>query len=278
MHNKVFTTFFQFYDKSGSGTSWIFTIKNKIRYNYVGQSMIRKNICYTLTAVFILSDFSGCTIFGFLEGLKKDRANSVIEPLSLNKIEKIRPDTPVRIELRENKVITGSFQGLENADPAEYSRRYDTFRNGQEYNQLFPALNSTITMIKRSGFRTFLDDSKYLFLGFDYNAISVQSLPYGNAGVENLDSLVALIDQQGNRMNAQTIKEYVDEGIVPLRSELLIQSSRGLQRISGEKVGMIRLPRPITGRITYTLIGFSIDVVMILFISNLDLHLIDLGP
>ena len=38
-------------------------------------------------------------------------------------------------------------------------------------------------------------------------------------------------------MNAQIIKSYVNQGLVPLRSEVLVESTRGIAENSGRKCG-----------------------------------------
>jgi hypothetical protein len=238
--------------------------------------MACKNFIYTFICVLIPLYFPGCTIIGLSAGSKEDAERAIIKFSNLDRIENVKHDTPVKIQLRDDQVIAGTFQGIEKIDPAEYGQRYGTFRTRQEYNQLFPAINDTITIIRQTDLGTIIEKSKSLFTGFDLSSTCFRSLPDDKFRIENLDSLAVLIDTHGKIMKIRTIKECMEKGIVPLRSELLIQTTGGRQRIPGEKVVQITLPAKITNRVAYALIGLSLDALIFIVIKGSKSPMIDI--
>jgi hypothetical protein len=224
--------------------------------------MCRKNIFFTLTVIFMVLNFTGCTILGYKAGAKIDANRAVIQPPTLEKLQKIKKDTPIKLQVQNTPIIAGTFQGIEKIDPAEYGQRYASFCSDFLYGQSFPAMNDTITLRKKLGFTSTIDASKYRFSGFDLNSICLQSLPDNQIRVKKLDSLITIIDQRGKKMNAQTIRGYVNGGVVPLRSELTVKVNNEMQRIGGEKIIRVELPKYATGRIVFSLVGLSIDILI----------------
>jgi hypothetical protein len=225
--------------------------------------MIRKNILFALTIIFVLLNFTGCTIFGFVAGARSDAKKAIVQPPTLAKLQTIKQDTPLKLQLQDGPIIAGKFQGIEQVEPAEYARRYEIFYSHPLYRQYFPGMNNTIIIARNSDLRTTVSYTKYLFSGFDLNFILLRTSGDSAMKSEHLDSLLYIADTTGQKMNPHTFKLYMDKGIVPLHSEMVVQSSAGRERIPLEKVRQMELPKPVSGRIFGALIGFSIDAIIV---------------
>jgi len=229
--------------------------------------MIRKKFLYIVFSGFCLAVLNGCTILGFLAGSKADTGRAVLKSPSIKKVRKIRPETLLQIQLNDYQIVEGKFRGTEQIDSTLYLQRYNAFQSDPEYTSLFPLINDTITLSRKSGLLTFTAESSCLFTGFDLNTISIHLPEYNRYSDEILDNMERIIDRQGRNLNAQIIKSYVNQGLVPLRSQVLIELAGAahpqLRKIPGENVVMIRLPKPVSGRIIYTLLGFTVDILVI---------------
>jgi hypothetical protein len=67
---------------------------------------------------------------------------------------------------------------------------------------------------------------------------------------------------------------YLEKGLVPLASELTIQSPAGLETIPAENISRIELPGATNNRVLYTMIGAILDALTIaafIKIGNLNL-------
>ncbi len=199
--------------------------------------MIRKKFLYIVLSGFCLAVLNGCTVLGFLAGAKADTGRAVLKSPSIKKVRKIRPQTSVQIHLNDYQIVEGKFRGTEQIDSTLYLQRYNAFQSDPKYNLLFPVLNDTITLIRKSGLLTFTVESPCLFSGFDLNSISIHLPEHNRFSDEILDNMERIINRQGKNMNAQIIKSYVNNGLVPLRSEVRVESTSGSAENSGRKCG-----------------------------------------
>ena len=225
--------------------------------------MFTKKLLYVFLSLFIPVYFSGCTIIGFAAGAKSDFDKSLIDPPSIKKVGKIKNNTPVKIHLRNNMIIPGTFQGIESIDSSEYLKRYETFLAEQKYSRLFPTLTDTFTINRKSYFEEFVDRSKYQFLGFDLNSIRLRSLSDRNIKNIDLNAPDLVTNTHGKNINFETIKAYMNRGIIPLRSELIIQSAGEIQKLPGENVIKVEFKKSNVNRVLGALIGLSADILVL---------------
>jgi len=234
--------------------------------------MFRTMLLLTAVLAFISSGFTGCSLIGFTAGIISENRKATIEFADRQKMENIKPGTPVKIRLREKQAIQGIFRGWAAADSLDYSRRYLAFRTVPEYRDLFPALKDTIYLcaFQDSSGRRF--EGWYLFSGFDFNSIRLQVLP-GNAPVINrMDNILNMTDAQGKKINAQLINMRLHEGKVPVYSDLLLQGGDHDLKISGENIQQIHTPTGTTAALVYGLIGAGLDVLAIWLMAR-DMNL-----
>jgi hypothetical protein len=220
-----------------------------------------KNLICAVIAIVMLFSLTGCTLLGFIAGAKIDADQAIVPPNSIHKQKRIKSDMPVRVHLRDNRIFEGTFLFMEKTDSSAYNRRYEVFRNSSAARRWFPALNDTLVVSRLLGYTTTTDPCHYLFKGFDLNAIRLQSLPDKKVWSKNLDSLSSISYRRGYTINARTLQTYVLAGGVPLQSELLLQTHKGVERIPVEEIRQINLPKPVTGRVALTLLGMTLDIL-----------------
>jgi hypothetical protein len=218
-------------------------------------------IFFRITVLLVmLIGFSGCTLVGFVGGSIYDSRRAVVKAPAWGNMKRLEPGTAVKIESRDGQVVSGTFRQLAEIDSAEYARRYETFRAGADLEKLFPALSDTIILDRKYGLIN-LQEGYFLFGGFELNSIRLCKLPGRQFTTRTMDSLITISNQQGRKMDARTIKMYLDEGVVPLRSELVLQAGDKSRRIGSQDIRKIKLPATYRGRITFTLAGLAVDLL-----------------
>ena len=230
--------------------------------------MRRTNLPAAVFSVLILISFNGCTIIGFAAGSDVDKEDAIYYPGSTDKLAGIKNDTPLEITLRNNYIITGTVQGIKNVDSAAYHQRYMTFQSKPEHQNLFPSINDTITLVKGTRHKNQADSTSYLFSGFDFAAIRYTSLADMEMKHLNLPDLFYITSQHNQKFYPHKFRMYLEKGLVPLASELIIQSPAGLETIPAENVKKIELLGAGSGKVIYTILGISLDVLFIFMIRN----------
>jgi hypothetical protein len=225
--------------------------------------MVRKICLLIAGSLFIMSNFAGCTLIGVIGGAITDNNRATCAAPAWKNRDKIKPGTTVKVQLRDQQVIAGTFREWAALDSAEYSRRYAAFCTEGKNSGLFPALLDTVRFYRKLGLLILPPDRRYRFSGFDLNSLRLQTMTNNQIRFSSLDTLVTIIDQQGKNMDVQTIKVYLDNGRVPLRSELVMQANEGIQRIGGEKIIKIKLPVKPYNMLIYGIIGLGLDVLVI---------------
>jgi hypothetical protein len=226
-------------------------------------SVMRKNIFYALSVIFMVLSLTGCTVLGFWAGYRVDKTHSSIDPPSLGRVARIKSGTSVLLELRDYMTVEGKFQGVTPVDPTEYFRRYGEFLVRQKLTTRFPAMGDTITINDRWGSVTMVNKSYYLFSGFDLNTVMFRVLADSIMSSESLDNLDFIAYGQRKKIYPSTLKSYMDVGIIPLWSEVQIESTNGRLNIPGENIQKIELPKTVVGRVALSLIGLAVDIVVI---------------
>jgi hypothetical protein len=225
--------------------------------------MIRKNILSAVISVFIMINFNGCcTTIGFIVGTLLDTDITVVRSSSLNKVEKIMPDTPLTIKFKDNESMEGLYQGIARVDSSTYLQRYETFRDGLINKQEFPAIDDIITVAEVPVLKPTEDELEYRFVGFDWDCILLRPVDDSLIKIKDFDEIDFLVDQLGNKIYLQRAKEYMHRGFIPLQSELLILTAEGLQKIPLENVILIEFPNENSAGIWLSLMGFGADVLI----------------
>jgi len=224
----------------------------------------------TGSALLIFLNCTGCcTLGGYLIGSHLDKNHAVIKSPLLDGVQKIQPNTPVTIYIR-NKMIpagvrSGLFQGLEKVADQEYLRRYNSFNLELTDQKLFPAMGDTITVYaKAPAIDQAGKTAAGLFTGFDLNSLQFKLPADSSVDDLKLEELHYMTGRQDSKIDLAEIKRYLDAGLVPLRSELVIAEGAELQRIPLEKVIQVEVPRHSRGRIIFSAIGLAVDTYLLL--------------
>jgi hypothetical protein len=227
---------------------------------------VKKLWCVVSFIVFLIN-FYGCTMMGFMVGSEIDKQEMIFNAGSSNKLAEITDSTQLKIKLNNGRVLTGTIQGINSVDSSAYCQRYYAFQSETGHNKLFPVINDTIILVGNSKQTTLTRNTKYQFSGFDFIDIRLRSLVDNSVNDENLNSLYYVTDQQNHKFSALNFKKYLERGLVPLQSEFIIQSAGEIQIIPVQKVSKIELPNSLSDRVLLTLIGFSADVLLYLWLE-----------
>ncbi len=74
------------------------------------------------------------------------------------------------------------------------------------------------------------------------NSVRLQTLNGNQTRTGSLDTLVTIIDQRGKNMAVQNIRVYMDNGMVPLCSELVLKVNNDLHNIGQRKYYKHQVP------------------------------------
>ncbi len=240
--------------------------------------MLRGKVVYSFISAVILLNLYSCTLLGFYAGSKADADRAILEPLSLDEMLKMKTGSPVKVYLREGQVMQGILQGVIPLLPGEYTQRYDSFRLKLKNDKIFPALEDTIMVLQQSRRGPSLDNTKYLFAGFDPNTVRLRPLRSNNDTAENMENLRDIADLRGKRVNLATIKNFLESAKVPLRSEVFLWQGNEMQKIPAEKIYRIDQPKIARSRIMLTVAGLVVDyIVVVSWISYKVFHDFKLG-
>jgi len=232
--------------------------------------------------VLMLVNFTGCTIIGLMVGSSIDKKNRNVMYPEIEKITKLKTDTPLKIDLRDDQYIEGRFQGLERMDSANYIQRYNSFRIGIQDKNWFPNINDTVFIRHQLKYRNYtrtLSDP-FIFSGFDLNSIRLRLITKSEMMNIKFDEFKFIRSKNSNIITADDIKNYYKKGILPLQWELVaIQTNTGDQKIPLDNILMIELPKNKTHKwqIGLTVVGLIADAVWIYLavdalndLSNMD--------
>jgi hypothetical protein len=230
--------------------------------------MCPKNTFYFIITVLMLVDFIGCTIIGLMVGSKMDKNNSEVKYPKIQKMEKIKADTQLKIDLKGDQYIEGRLQGLKKMDSSEYIKRYNFFRSGLQNKKWFPNINDTIFIrhqLKYSNYTRIAYDP-YIFAGFNPNSIRLRLLTGSEIISMELNEFTVIAGKNPNSIEVQEIKNYFKKGLLPLESEsLVIQTDSGIQKIPLDNILKLKLPRTNNWKYILGGIGLIADAVWIYF-------------
>jgi hypothetical protein len=193
--------------------------------------MLRTNWIAIVFAVFIFICFTGCTIIGYAGGSKADEENAIFYPGSKDKLAEITDSTLLAIKQRNKPVMTGTIQGINKIDSSAYLQRYIAFQSDPRHDKIFPAINDTITLVKGTRHKHLADNTPYLFSGFDFAAIRCRLLADNGIKSLNLPDLFYISGQHDQKFYPHKFRLYLEKGLVPLASELTVQSPVGRETI-----------------------------------------------
>lgn len=199
---------------------------------------------------------TGCSLIGLGIGAAID---SKKKPATIPgwKVESVEPGRKTTLALKDGRVLSGTYRGLEPAAAGDYASRWAASQRRAAPAVRLPDLGPGAVVTTRSGPR---GDGE--FVGLDHGALWMR-VPGGSIARFGLDDVASLADTRGNTLDGAALIRLSSAGEVPFRSEIVLENGPRRVRVPVEDVTQIQVQGG-KGKLTGFLIGALVDAVIVI--------------
>lgn len=223
-------------------------------------------------AILLAGTMVGCTIIGLVIGANSDAKQPKAFTVPGWKVDTLKQDAKIEILHRNGIKVRGKYAGMELLSVDEYVKPYSKALARLPAGVYFPALGDSITMVfvapDRQKTKTTLTGK---FSGFELGHIRFDTRTGKtiNWQARRLSDLVTLRSQQGDTISGATIRSWVNEHRVPLRTALAIAQGYDTKLVAIDSIQQIRqFAGPKNGVLIGLMAGIAVDVVVVAAIAS----------
>lgn len=225
----------------------------------------------TLIIVFAGSMMS-CTLIGLVLGLTSDMNQPKALTVPGWEVDTLKVGAQIEILHRNGSKIRGRYSGNESLLEHEYAKPYAEARSRLTAGGYVPALGDSITMLFVSPDQAKLKSTLTgKFLGFElgYIRFSARTGKTTNWQARRLSDLTTLSNAQGDTVSGATIRSWVNEHRVPLRTALAITQGYDTKFVAIDSIQQIRqFAGPKNGVLIGLMAGIAVDVAVVAAIAS----------
>lgn len=205
---------------------------------------------------------TGCSVIGLSIGHRYDSSRPPATVTEWDDMVTVRQGSQMMILLRDGETVEGTFDGFSQLPVGDYAALYEDMEQSLFITGYVPGFGDTVTCMLKSGVAT-----DALFVGFDFGYMLL-SMPVSEEMRKiPLIKIDHVADHIGNRVDGDTLKNYVDWGELPLIRTVCLQTNGGMVAVMPHEVSKVKCVtiarRPYYGKLVGVLIGATVDIVFV---------------
>jgi len=222
---------------------------------------------YILVAFFLLVlNFVGCSLVGLAVGINSDSDENLY---SLEKQHLANIDTSdfINVITKNNKSITGKFEGFSRLSFQDYSKRYEETRSRLRDTIYLPKLGESIffekLIIESKGNRkikTILKNKTKKFFGFSLGGVLLSDSTYEKSVTIPNNLANNAEGDYGMKIDFEEFKTLLMNKKLPLATCIILRTPEGEIDFLGDDIKEIHSNNTKYGWLIGTLVGIVIDV------------------
>ncbi len=228
----------------------------------------RGRLCVLYSALLL---YAGCSVIGLTVGHKYDSSRPPVTVTEWYDIVTARPGSPMVVMLRDGETVEGTFNGFSELPDGDYTALYDDMKQSMFITGYVPGVGDSVSCMLLSG--TSINGR---LIGFDWGYVLLSLPVAGERRKVPLTQIDYVGDGFGERIDGDTLKNYIDWGELPLVRTVRLQTDGGEIAVMPHEVSKVSCVttarKPIYGKVLGFLIGATVDVILIITLIPEDMN------
>jgi len=182
---------------------------------------------------------AGCSVVGLSIGHWYDSSRPPATVTEWDEIVTARQGSPIVLLLRNGETVEGRFDGFSELPDSDYASLYEEMEQSIFITRYVPGVGDSVSCTLLSGAAI-----AARFVGYDWGYMLLSLPVAGQHRKIPLTQIDHVTDDLGNRVDGDTLKNYVDWGELPLIRTICVQTDTGAVTVMPHEVSKVMAGLP----------------------------------